>query len=406
MTAAHSGASRWLCAPLRRRLRDYLSAPVRDALTRTGAQPPRYDINHLLHDSRSASLRTMPSGADTLLSAGCSGAWYFDWVLSRYGRVRRHIGIEYYVPKPLDLQADVEWIANTAADMSEICAASCDLVFSGQNLEHLWPEEVSGFLAEAARVTRPGGHLVIDSPNRALTGPLNWSHPEHTIELTVDEATELMTMAGFDITKVVGIWLCRDPRSGRLLPFDPNEPDAAWSVQERVLCARDNARDSFLWWVEGCRSVTPPDLPGIQSRMHQIFETAWPERTHRMQVGTGMPQSNDPDWVESPPGSPGAVLFGPYMPLKQGSYQAIFVVDVVSLPPGREIGKCEVVVGTSAARSVGSTVIPLTAVGAGPHSVIVEFTLDRLEFGVQFRCLSVGQAGFACKRAVDLRTLG
>ena len=75
--------------------------------------------------------------------------------------------------------------------MSEVGNASCDLVFSGQNLEHLWPDEVSGFLLEAARVLRPGGHLVVDSPNRLLTAPLNWSHPEHTIELTLAEVAKM-----------------------------------------------------------------------------------------------------------------------------------------------------------------------------------------------------------------------
>jgi len=73
--------------------------------------------------------------------------------------------------------------------MSGVRDRTCDLVFLGQNLEHLWPEEVAGFLAEAARVTKLGGHLVVDSPNRLLPKPLNWSHPEHTVELATDEAT-------------------------------------------------------------------------------------------------------------------------------------------------------------------------------------------------------------------------
>ncbi|WP_457302600.1 methyltransferase domain-containing protein, partial [Phyllobacterium sp. P5_D12] len=145
---------------------------------------PLLDVSYLMHDSRGALLRGMPSGAQRLLSAGCAGKWYFDWIEQTYGRVQEHLGIEYYMPKPEGLADNVTWITNTASDMSGVDDASCDLVFSGQNLEHLWPEEVSGFLLEGARVLKPGGHVVIDSPNRLLTAPLNWSHPEHTIELT------------------------------------------------------------------------------------------------------------------------------------------------------------------------------------------------------------------------------
>ena len=125
-------------------------------------------------------------------------------------------------------------------------------MFSGQNLEHLWPEEVSGFLLgirEGSEGRRASGR---DSPNRLLTAPLNWSHPEHTIELTLAEVTALMRLAGFDVTATYGIWLCRDARTGAVLPFDPNQPTQGWSITERLIVARDRPDDSFIWWVEGC----------------------------------------------------------------------------------------------------------------------------------------------------------
>lgn len=79
-----------------------------------GLQPPSIDFNLLLHQSRSALLRAMPSsGVHTLISAGCSGSWYFEWIESRYGYVKKHIGIEYYSPQPSDLPQNVEWIVNT-----------------------------------------------------------------------------------------------------------------------------------------------------------------------------------------------------------------------------------------------------------------------------------------------------
>ena len=99
--------------------------------------PKWLDASVLLHQSRSAFLRRMPAGAGILLSAGCAGNWYFEWVERCYGRVENHIGLEYYTPKPDRLPANVTWIANTVSDMSDVATASCDLVFSGENLEHL-----------------------------------------------------------------------------------------------------------------------------------------------------------------------------------------------------------------------------------------------------------------------------
>jgi SAM-dependent methyltransferase len=145
--------------------------------------------------------------------------------------------------------------------MSGVADGSCDLVFSGQNLEHLWPEEVIGFLLESWRVLRPGGALIVDSPNRDLTRPLNWSHPEHTVEITVAEAQQLTTLAGFDVNNVRGVWLCRDPGSGRLLSFDPVHEDIDWSIPERLIAARDDPENAFIWWLEASRAKRPPNAP-------------------------------------------------------------------------------------------------------------------------------------------------
>jgi len=102
--------------------------------------------------------------------------------------------------------------------MKSVADGSVDFVFSGQNIEHLWPTEVSGFLLEAHRVLRAGGILVVDSPNRKVTARTRDAHPEHVIEFTVDEARGLMIAAGFDVIAVKGLWLCDNPATGERLP--------------------------------------------------------------------------------------------------------------------------------------------------------------------------------------------
>jgi hypothetical protein len=80
-------------------LNDQLLAPAGLKLTRS--VQPEIDFNQLLHGCRSALLREMPKVSGTMLSAGCSGRWYFDWIAERTGHVGRHIGIEgtsNYIP--------------------------------------------------------------------------------------------------------------------------------------------------------------------------------------------------------------------------------------------------------------------------------------------------------------------
>ena len=78
------------------------------------------DVNVMLHQLRSAHLRRMPRIEGVLLSAGCAGLWYFDWIRQCTGHTGRHIGIEYYTPKPDNLPGNVEWIANTVGNMEAV----------------------------------------------------------------------------------------------------------------------------------------------------------------------------------------------------------------------------------------------------------------------------------------------
>jgi len=359
--------------------------------------PPSLDINYLLHHSRGALLRTMPPGAKRLLSAGCSGNWYFDWIEETYGRVPEHLGIEFYAPKPQALPLNVTWICNTVSDMSAVPQASCDLVFSGQNLEHLWPEEVSGFLLEAARVLPPGGHLVVDSPNRLITTPSNWSHPEHTIELTYAEVVALMRLAGFDITASHGVWLCRDQRDGTILPFDPNIPVQGWSITERLILARDRPEDSFIWWVEGVRTDREPDAAATKSMMEDLFRKHWPERVQRLIVppGLGSHVTSEGQWIESAPGQSGVAIYGPYMPLRAGRHRVTW--QIRPAPDAQSpFAICDVV------REGCTEPLAQYEVAPGQTFVSAEFDLAETTFGLQFRCASTGGAGFAVLREIRL----
>ena len=361
---------------------------------------PPTDMSMLLHRGRSALLREVPKGAAVFLSAGCSGGWFFEWVEQCYGHIPRHIGLEYYVPRPDALPPNVEWITNTCSDMSGVADRSCDLVFSGQNLEHLWPDEAVGFLLEAARVTRPGGLLVMDSPNRAITEALRtWSHPEHTVELTTAEAIEVTELAGFDVLAVKGIWLGRDPATGSVLPFQYEEGQAL-SLEERLVGGVGQPEHAFLWWIEARRATREPDGPALRGRLDAIFRVAWPERVTRMIVGVGQVEARpDGEWVACPPATPGAVIFGPYMPLRPGRHRCTFDLDGGGTDAR---ARCEIAVGQHGTVLLSRDV----AVDRTRVAISLEFELAALEFSVQFRCVSLGGGAFKCRRTVQLEEIG
>ncbi len=207
------------------------------------------EFNQLIHQQRGRLIEIMPKGAEVVLSAGCSGAWYFEWFEKKYGHVDKHIGLELHIKKPEELPENVEWISNSVDDMSSVSNKSVDMLFSGQNIEHLDSRTLLGFLKEANRVLRPDGCLVIDSPNRKVTQPKRYFQPEHTLELSNNEINELVLLAGFHVENIYGIWHCRSTNS----EFDKQPvtflPDDIQELDERLDAARDDVDQSFIWWL-------------------------------------------------------------------------------------------------------------------------------------------------------------
>jgi SAM-dependent methyltransferase len=81
----------------------------------------------------------------------------------------------------------------------------CDAVVSLQVIEHLWDQE--RFLRECLRVLRPGGQLLISTPNRLTFSPGRDTplNPFHTRELSAAELAGLVRDAGFADVEVHGL---------------------------------------------------------------------------------------------------------------------------------------------------------------------------------------------------------
>ena len=346
----------------------------------------------------------MPKITGTMLSAGCAGTLYFDWITEFYGPVRKHIGLELYTAKPDDLPPEVEWVASSVAKMDGVDDASVELLFSGQNFEHLFGDDAVDFLVESHRVIEPDGWLVIDSPQREITSALLWTMPEHTIEFSSAEAIELVTLAGFDVASVRGVWLCREPRSGELLPLYPTESgDAALGeVLRRTVLGSTDPDGSFIWWLEARRADREPDVDALRKRHAEIYDHAWPERQNRLQHNVGTKRVIDGRAVvHVDKRDVGYAMFGPYMPFMPGHYDVSLRVRRSGPAPERDLIVIEIADG-------GGTVLTERAVAARelPDGQWVTFTVAfevaELTWGGQFRVRTTAAASIDVELHVDL----
>ncbi|ROS39666.1 class I SAM-dependent methyltransferase [Amycolatopsis thermoflava] len=82
---------------------------------------------------------------------------------------------------------------------------SVDVVANFQVIEHLWDQ--GAFLAECLRVLRPGGRLLVTTPNRITFTPDSDTplNPFHTRELAADELDSLLREAGFAVELMHGL---------------------------------------------------------------------------------------------------------------------------------------------------------------------------------------------------------
>jgi len=86
-----------------------------------------------------------------------------------------------------------------------LATASVEVVVNLQVIEHLWDQ--AGFLRECARVLRPGGTLLVSTPNRITFSPGRDTplNPFHTRELAADELGELLVECGFTVDSMRGL---------------------------------------------------------------------------------------------------------------------------------------------------------------------------------------------------------
>lgn len=121
---------------------------------------------------------------------------------------RRVIGLDYDESAVAHVRARYPRIDMRHGNLAELPLpdASVDVVVNFQVIEHLWDQ--GQFVAECLRVLRPGGVLLISTPNRITFSPGRDTpvNPFHTRELNAVELTELLESAGFEVEGMHGVF--------------------------------------------------------------------------------------------------------------------------------------------------------------------------------------------------------
>lgn len=141
----------------------------------------------------------------TVLEAGSGEGYGADMIA---GVAERVVGLDYDAGAVAHVRTRyprVEMIEGNLADLP-LDDASVDVVVNFQVIEHLWDQ--GQFLRECLRVLRPGGQLLISTPNRITFSPGRDTplNPFHTRELDAAELTELLVDAGFAVEEMLGVF--------------------------------------------------------------------------------------------------------------------------------------------------------------------------------------------------------
>ena len=155
------------------------------------------------HEAVYAALRDRCTGR-SVLEAGCGEGYGADLLADVAGGV---LALDYDPLTATHVAGRYPRVGVARANLVALPVrdGGCEVVVSLQVIEHLWEQE--RFLRECFRVLRPGGLLLLSTPNRLTFSPGRDTplNPFHTRELSGAELAELVRGAGFTDVDVLGL---------------------------------------------------------------------------------------------------------------------------------------------------------------------------------------------------------
>ena len=153
--------------------------------------------------------------AERVLDLGCGWGEF-----SRHIRAGSRFAMDLNPDAAALLDPGVHFLRQDCAAPWPLAAASLDVVFSSNFLEHL-PDKaaVAATLGEARRCLAPGGRIVLVGPNLRYTGGAYWDFWDHHVPLTERSLAELLTLCGFRVEQALPRFLPYTMSQGRNPPL-------------------------------------------------------------------------------------------------------------------------------------------------------------------------------------------
>jgi len=140
-----------------------------------------------------------------VLEAGCGEGYGADLIAAVAQQV---VAVDYDAATVAHVRARYPRVRVIAGNLASLPLpdSSVDVVVNFQVIEHLWDQPQ--FVAECRRVLRPGGLLLMSTPNRITFTPGSDTpvNPFHTRELNAAELRDLLVNGGFLIDGVYGVF--------------------------------------------------------------------------------------------------------------------------------------------------------------------------------------------------------
>jgi SAM-dependent methyltransferase len=183
------------------------SEPTTSALPLTGERtvPGIPEENYWFRRHEAAYLALLPYCADAVvLEAGCGEGYGADLLATT---ARLVLGLDYDTLTARHVARRYPTVHAIRGNLAglPVRSSTVDVVANLQVIEHLWDQE--GFLADCLRVLRPGGRLLLTTPNRITFSPGRDTplNPFHTRELAGGELADLLLEAGFRVELLAGL---------------------------------------------------------------------------------------------------------------------------------------------------------------------------------------------------------
>ena len=146
---------------------------------------------------------------DAVVVEAGSGEGYGAALLRAAG-ARAVLALEYDEASVAHARSAYPQVTTTRANLAAmpVLDAGADVAVTLQVVEHLW--DLRGFLRDCARLLRPGGLLVVTTPNRPVFSPglargEKPTNPFHVEELDAEQLHDLLADAGFVDIEVRGL---------------------------------------------------------------------------------------------------------------------------------------------------------------------------------------------------------